>query len=144
MYGHNNGSHGRQPWDHEHLRSNFLGEETSTVQRDAGFQSPHPSTCFRLAGGESLSGSMTATRLTNTWLTMTNHQLTTHLTTNPWRRKSQTDDLTQRCELRRPECLSPKGVPSMGTSALMGTDSGCSGKVARVCSKPMPGHCKES
>lgn len=34
--------------------------------------------------------------------------------------------------------LSPSGVPSMGTRALMGTDSGCSGSVAKVWRSPMP------
>lgn len=31
---------------------------------------------------------------------------------------------------------SAKGVPSTGTRALIGTDSGCSSSVARVCSRP--------
>jgi hypothetical protein len=32
--------------------------------------------------------------------------------------------------------LFPKGVPSTLTKALMGTLSGCSGKVAKTCNKP--------
>ena len=34
-------------------------------------------------------------------------------------------------------CRSPSGVPSMATSALIGTDSGCSGSVASVWSSPI-------
>ena len=32
---------------------------------------------------------------------------------------------------------SPSGVPSTGTSALMGTDSGCCGSEESSCSRPM-------